>query len=281
MTITPRRDYYVYVLFDEHGIPRYVGKGCGRRITSTLKPRGRNHMKNAFVKRTIEVLGEVPLVMIRENLSEEQAFGIEIALIGAIGRRKTKTGPLTNISVGGDGITSNEARQLAANYTPMERWLVNKAISEAHLKYSPEERKAKAIKASLSIPPEQRRINGFNAAMGFTPEERRSRAQKASASADQERRREIGREWAANLTPEQRSKAGQLGSSKLTKDQRKANGVKAAATMRARGIVRDWCAESRWINNGKMTRRLKPNEQMPEGWAYGRRLSKADSNEAQ
>lgn len=57
--------YYVYILFDWLGIPRYVGKGKGRRwykherSTDTI-----NWMKNEFIEQTWMMLGEIPKIKI-------------------------------------------------------------------------------------------------------------------------------------------------------------------------------------------------------------------------
>ena len=94
--------FYVYVLFDHIGIPRYVGKGKGDRIDHHEKLKGKhNRMKRAFIRRTLAMIGEVPKIKVRENLTERDAFDTEIALIAAIGRKDLKTGPLTNMSDGG------------------------------------------------------------------------------------------------------------------------------------------------------------------------------------
>lgn len=97
------RDFYVYVLFRPwDGSPFYVGKGRGRRW---LHHEGRSISPNKMVRAIIlkaKRLGlEIPKVKVREGLSEPEAFEIEVALIGAIGR-KTYGGPLANVSPGGE-----------------------------------------------------------------------------------------------------------------------------------------------------------------------------------
>lgn len=96
--------YYVYILFDWFGIPRYVGKGKGNRWmghergTKSVNPR-----KDGFIKQTKTILGEVPKIIIRSNMNELDAFDLEISLIKIIGRQNTNTGPLTNMTKGGEG----------------------------------------------------------------------------------------------------------------------------------------------------------------------------------
>src|SRR5208282_1407459 len=71
--------FYVYILFDADAVPRYVGKGHGNRLASTVRTERRNYMKRTFLRETIERLGDVPAVIIRANLNEEEAFIIERA----------------------------------------------------------------------------------------------------------------------------------------------------------------------------------------------------------
>ncbi len=93
---------YVYVVFDRNGIPRYVGKGKGDRYK--LHNMGWSH--NKILAGMIRKAGaEFPVVIIRENLSEEEAFKIEIALIKAIGRIENG-GPLVNLTDGGEGVSN-------------------------------------------------------------------------------------------------------------------------------------------------------------------------------
>lgn len=94
----------MYVLFDSDGIPRYIGKGKGERFKVHERDKNSsNRMKNHFIKRTLEALGEIPKLKIHENLYEDVALEYEIVLIKAIGRQPK--GPLVNMTDGGDGIS--------------------------------------------------------------------------------------------------------------------------------------------------------------------------------
>lgn len=101
--------YYVYVLFRPwDGSPFYVGKGKGRRWLDHDREshRGRNkHLSNIFKKAQAQAL-EIPRIKIRENLTETEAFEIEIAFIRAIGRKRDG-GPLVNATNGGDGTSGH------------------------------------------------------------------------------------------------------------------------------------------------------------------------------
>lgn len=96
--------FYTYILFDWMGIPRYVGKGKGNRdVAHEQRPDPINLLKNEFIEQTWTMLGEIPKIRVRENMSEVEAFETEIALIKALGRIDLSTGPLTNMTDGGDG----------------------------------------------------------------------------------------------------------------------------------------------------------------------------------
>lgn len=95
-------DYYIYILFDAFGVPRYVGKGRGDRwLMHERRTDPHNWMKNEFIEQAWLILEEVPKIKVLENLTERTARRSERALIEAIGRHPL--GPLVNISPGGDG----------------------------------------------------------------------------------------------------------------------------------------------------------------------------------
>ncbi len=72
----PRCDYYVYGLFSEAGAIFYVGKGRDRRhlTSATVNGSGKNDLKARAIKRVRETLGEVPIVLLADNLTEDDAY---------------------------------------------------------------------------------------------------------------------------------------------------------------------------------------------------------------
>jgi hypothetical protein len=254
------RRFYVYVLFDADSVPRWVGKGQGSRIVSTVRPDSSNYMKNAFISRTTSILGEVPCVKVRTHLTEDEAFEIEQALIKTIGRRCKKTGPLTNLSAGGDGPTSADSKALHAAMTPMEKWLWKKAISDAHRSHPLEERRERGRKRMKALGKDARMAMG----------------------------RKISATMLATTTPEQRSAAALKASIQVTKtrwindgetDRRLDEGEPvpfgwspgrlnvAENTMRTLQTV---AIGRKWITDGTKTKRLKNGDPLPAGWTYGR-----------
>lgn len=123
--------FYVYIFFYLTGIPCYVGKGKGRRWLDHERKKNPTsiHLKRLILEAKRQSL-ELPKIKIRENLSEEEAFVLERELIKAIGRRDLGTGPLVNLTDGGDGeagrVVSQKTRELLRNLN------LGKTLTEEH-----------------------------------------------------------------------------------------------------------------------------------------------------
>lgn len=93
------RIFYVYVLFRQSGVPCYVGKGKGSR----WRENKRQH--NPYLSRILrEARGNLPTIILADNLSEENALALEKLFIDAIGRI-AHGGPLVNFTDGGEGVS--------------------------------------------------------------------------------------------------------------------------------------------------------------------------------
>jgi len=94
-------DYYTYAFLREDGTPYYVGKGKGRRCFDK--------------KRTINPPSDPDrIIILKKNLTEEEAFRHEIYMIYVLGKKK-HGGLLHNITDGGEGVSgmvhSEESRE--------------------------------------------------------------------------------------------------------------------------------------------------------------------------
>lgn len=89
--------YYVYEYLREDGSPYYVGKGSGFR---------------AYSKRPYRPKDKSRIRIIKDNLTEKDAFNLEITLIKQYGRQDLGTGILKNKTIGGEGYSlSDETKQ--------------------------------------------------------------------------------------------------------------------------------------------------------------------------
>lgn len=98
--------FYVYLLLDPRKFyqPFYVGKGYGKRVYNSLRIGGQNPLKSRVISR-IRKSGSKPEFLIwKSDLSENEAFELESELIKRFGRRDKKTGILTNLTDGGEGV---------------------------------------------------------------------------------------------------------------------------------------------------------------------------------
>jgi hypothetical protein len=83
-------DYYTYAYLREDKTPYYIGKGRGRRISSTARK-----IKPPKDKSRI--------IFLKKNLTEAEAFKHEVYMIAIFGRKDLGTGILRNLTNGGDG----------------------------------------------------------------------------------------------------------------------------------------------------------------------------------
>ena len=92
MSIYPKQ-FYVYMYLREDGTPYYIGKGSGKRAW--------DNSSRSFKRPT----DESRIAIHTDNLTEDQAFSLEIELIAEYGRKDNGTGILRNLTDGGEGHT--------------------------------------------------------------------------------------------------------------------------------------------------------------------------------
>jgi hypothetical protein len=123
--------YYTYAYLREDRTPYYIGKGKGNRINSTH----RKHIKLPPHERRI---------ILKQNLTEAEAFQHEIYMIAVFGRKDLGTGILINRTIGGEGISGRVVSEETRN-----------KIAEANRNRSPETIE-KIRQASLNMSQEQK-----------------------------------------------------------------------------------------------------------------------------
>lgn len=127
----PLKSFYVYCYLDPRkkghfcyinadGIeirfsyePFYIGKGKSNRLFDHLKSSSKHSLKNNKIKK-IRSSGFQPIILLlKHDCFECDALEFEKSLISIVGRIDLTTGPLTNLTDGGDGIlnVSNSTRK--------------------------------------------------------------------------------------------------------------------------------------------------------------------------
>jgi hypothetical protein len=122
-----KNDFYTYAYLREDGTPYYIGKGRNRRAFETCG-------------RVIPCPPKHRILLLKTNLTEEEAFKHEIYMIAVLGRKDLGTGILRNLTNGGDGVSgfiiTEQRRKDLSDFTrgiPKTREHRQK-ISEAHLR---------------------------------------------------------------------------------------------------------------------------------------------------
>ena len=128
-TVKNDRRFYVYVKFRPwDGSPCYVGKGQGNRAWQHEKRRQNLHLSNIIRKAE----GEIPTIILKDDLLEQEAYDLEAVFIKAIGR-EDNGGRLVNLTDGGDGIIKTPQIRAKISAAAKKQWAEGRAY-----KYTPE-----------------------------------------------------------------------------------------------------------------------------------------------
>ena len=87
-------EYYTYAYLREDGTPYYIGKGLKNR-------KSKKHFKRNG--KVFSPPSEDKILILKQNLTEKQAFKHEIYMISVLGRKDLGTGILRNLTEGGEG----------------------------------------------------------------------------------------------------------------------------------------------------------------------------------
>lgn len=114
-----KSNFYTYAYLREDGTPYYIGKGQGKRA---YKKHIRKNGINITPPRN-------RILILKKNLTEDNAFKHEKYMISVFGRKDLGTGILINMTDGGDGasgsIVSNDRRQKVSERFSKSFKLVN------------------------------------------------------------------------------------------------------------------------------------------------------------
>jgi hypothetical protein len=190
------RVFYVYVIFRPDGRPCYVGKGQGGRWEVHFRNARNKHLSNIVAKAG----GDLPVVKVRENLTEAEAFKTEVAWIAALGRKKDG-GPLVNATDGGDGV-SGHVHSLGTRARISEAAKAQWESPEARARLS------EAAKAQWESPEARARLSEVSKAMWQDPETRvrMAKGSKARWESPQARARKAESSKAQWESPEARAR---------------------------------------------------------------------------
>lgn len=130
--------FYVYQYLREDGTPYYIGKGSGRRYLS----------RDRVVSLPTD---KARIQIIKDNLTEADAFTLETQLIIQYGRKDIGTGILRNKSNGGEGPSgAKRTEEQLANYRgKIHSAETKKRRSESLKKYKRTEEHQQNINKSL------------------------------------------------------------------------------------------------------------------------------------
>lgn len=180
--VTLSSNYYTYAYLRKDGTPYYIGKGKDKRMKA-------RHSGSITVPKEQE-----RILILKKNLTEEEAFKHECYLIAVLGRKDLGTGILRNRTNGGDGasgrVCTEETKQKSSrsNRGQVRAKSVGENIS-----------KAKKGKPGRSLSEEEKQALSLRMAGEDNPTKRSEVAEKISKA----KKGKPGRKW----TDEQKLKA--------------------------------------------------------------------------
>lgn len=93
MNFNQEKKYYVYMYLRKDGTPYYVGKGCGNRAYK----KSNNRREKRLIPKDVS-----QIIIKHNNLTESQAYSLEMDYIAGYGTKYDNTGILRNLTKGGE-----------------------------------------------------------------------------------------------------------------------------------------------------------------------------------
>ena len=163
--------YYTYAYLREDKTPYYIGKGKNKRAYSKRD-------------RVVPLPPKDRILILKQNLTEEEAFKHEIYMIAIFGRKDLGTGILRNLTDGGDGASnwgtaekrSEIAKKIHANRTPQQR---SEIVRKGWETLPIHERSKRAKQRSSGLTTQQRKEISRRTMMNLPEEQRKNNARKA------------------------------------------------------------------------------------------------------
>jgi hypothetical protein len=109
--VNPNR-FYTYAYLREDRTPYYIGKGQGKRIHNP-------HYRNNKTRVRVPLPPMNRRILLKQNLTEEEAFKHEKYMIDVFGRKDLGTGILLNMNDGGKGGSSGPRLSVSGEKNPM------------------------------------------------------------------------------------------------------------------------------------------------------------------
>jgi hypothetical protein len=124
--------YYTYAYLREDKTPYYIGKGSGKRVYSKI--------------RSVSIPPKDRILILKKDLTEDEAFQHEKYMIAVFGRKDLGTGILRNKTDGGEGVsghiyTEEQKRKISQNKLGKNFGMVGKNHHMYGKTHTPEARK--------------------------------------------------------------------------------------------------------------------------------------------
>lgn len=246
----PQR-FYTYAYLREDRTPYYIGKGHGDRAY-------RRHWRSKARGGYFDPPSKDRIILLKKNLTEEEAHKHEIYMIAVFGRKDLETGILRNLTNGGEGtsgvkLSKERIRKLKLPKSEEHKKKLRKPKTEEHKRKISEAKKGKKFSEE-----HKEKMRKLSKGKIWWTDGVNTKHSKDCPGEDWYRGRpniNIGR----SVSEETRRKIGEKNSGKKLKKEHKEKIIKELKTRK-------------WWNNGVISKHCA--ECPGEGWVTGRTLKR-------